>query len=60
MRFNQTLRPYSDFRAETHRQSGKRANPALKERGGKKQKHEKITVKVMCTFRELQQKLEKW
>lgn len=60
MRFNQTIRPYSDFRAETHQQSGKRANSALKDRGEKKLKHKRITVKVMCTFRELQQKLEKW
>jgi hypothetical protein len=26
----------------------------------KKQKQTRITVEVMCTFRELQQKLEKW
>jgi hypothetical protein len=60
LRFNQTTRPYSDFRSETHQQSGKRANPALRDRGGKKQKQKRITVKDMCTFRELQQKLEKW
>jgi hypothetical protein len=36
LRFNWSIRSYSDFRSETHQQSGKRTNPALKDRGGGK------------------------